>query len=97
MHNAITNRTLRHFADDTNHLIVSKTAKEINREVKFNLRLINYWLKANKLSLNPNKKESIIFKAKTKKITKHLNFRLSVQKIHMKVMLNTWVSPYKMT
>ena len=27
--------------------------------------------------LNPSKREAIIFKAKTKKVTKHLNFRLS--------------------
>ena len=84
MHKAITNGTLRHFADDTNFLIVSKSVKKINREVNYNLRLINDWLKANKLSLNPSKTEIIIFKAKTKKIAKHLNFRLSGQKIRIK-------------
>ena len=42
------------------------------------------WLKANKLSLNPIKTEIIIFKVKTKKLQKHLNFRLSGQKIHIK-------------
>ena len=57
MHKAITNETLRHlhFADDTNLLIVSKSVNKINREVNYNLRLINNWLKANKLSLNPSK------------------------------------------
>ena len=84
MHKAITNGALRHFADDTNLLIVSKSVKKISREVNYNIRLINDWLKANKLSLNPSKTEIIIFKAKNKKITKHLNFRLSGQKIHIK-------------
>ena len=84
MHKAITNGALRHFADDTNLLIVSKSVKKISREVNYNIRLINDWLKANKLSLNPSKTEIIIFKAKNKKITEHLNFRLSGQKIHIK-------------
>ena len=84
LHKIIANGTLRHFADDTNLLIVSKSVKKINREVNYNLRLINDWLKANKLCLNPSKTEIIIFKAETKKITKHLNFRLSGQKIHIK-------------
>ena len=68
MHKAITNGTLRHFADDTNLLIVSKSVKKISREVNYNIRLINDWLKANKLSLNPSKTEIIIFKAKNKKL-----------------------------
>ena len=84
MRKAITNGTLRHFADDTNLLIVSKSVKKINREGSYNLRLINDWLEANKLSLNPSKIEVIIFKAKTKKITEHLKFRLSGQKIHIR-------------
>ena len=37
-----------------------------------------------KKCLNPSKTEIIIFKAKTKKITKHLSFRLSGQKTHIK-------------
>ena len=67
MHKAITNGTLRHFADDTNLLIVSKSVKKINREVNYNLRLTNDWFKAKKICRNPSKTEIIIFKAKTKK------------------------------
>ena len=43
MHKAV-NRTLRHFADDTNLLIIRKYVKKINREINYNLRLINYVL-----------------------------------------------------
>ena len=43
MHKAI-NGTLRHFADDTNLLIIRKYVKKINREINYNLRLINYVL-----------------------------------------------------
>ena len=38
MHKAITNGTLRQFADNTNLLTVSKSVKKINREVNYNLR-----------------------------------------------------------
>ena len=83
LHKTITNGTLRHFADDTNLLIVSKSVKKINREVNYNLRLISDWLKKTN-SVLIQVKQIITFKAKTKKITKHLNFRLSGQKIHIK-------------
>ena len=46
------------------------------------LRLLNEWLRANKISLNANKTEIIIFKRKNKKIEKKLNFRVSGQKIN---------------
>ena len=75
MHKAV-NGTLRHFADDTNLLIIRKYVKKINREINYNLRLINYVL--------IQVKQIVTFKAKTKKITKHLSFRLSGQKIHIK-------------
>ena len=68
MHKAITNGTLRHFADDTNLLIVSKSVKKINREV----------------NRNPSKTEIIIFKAKTKKNYKTSQFQISGQKTYIK-------------
>ena len=39
------------------------------------------WIRANRLSLNTSKTELAIFKLKNKIITKHLNFRISGQKI----------------
>ena len=84
MHKTISNGTLRHFADDTNLLIVSKYVKKINREVNYNLRLISDWLQANKLCLNPSNTETVILNQKQNKITKHLNIRLSGQKFHIK-------------
>ena len=46
------------------------------------LKLLCHWLRANKLSLNGDKKETVIFRSKAKKITKQLNFRISGQKIN---------------
>ena len=42
---------------------------------------IAQWLRANRISLNLNKTEIILFRSKNKKISKKLNFRVSGQKI----------------
>ena len=42
---------------------------------------MNKWLRANKISLNTNKTEIIIFHAKNERLTKHLNFPVSAQKV----------------
>ena len=69
------------FADDTKLLVVEKSLKQSNKKVNRDLKLIVEWVRANKLSLNTKKTEIIIIKPRNKMITKHLNFRLSGQKI----------------
>ena len=78
---AIEHNHVHHFADDTNLLITGKSLKKINKYVNHDLRLLCQWLRANKISLNASKTEVIIFKRKNKQIQKHLNFRISGQKI----------------
>ena len=41
---------IHHFADDTNTLYTSKSLKDINRKVNYNLKQIVEWLRANKIS-----------------------------------------------
>ena len=70
-----------HFADDTN-LYINKSMKKkhINH-----ISLIVQWLRSNKISLNADKTELVIFSPKRKQITKHLNFQISGhQKIKIK-------------
>ena len=55
--------------------------KKINKHINRNLKLVAQWIKANKLSSNTSKTERVIFQPKNKIITKHLNFRISGQKI----------------
>ena len=69
-------------ADNTNLLYASKSIKDINRKVNFELKNIIHWLRANKISLNADKTEVILFQSKNKVITQHLNFRISGQKFH---------------
>ena len=73
---------MHHFADDTNLLYASKSIKDINRKVNIDLKNIIYWLRANKITLNADKTELILFRSKNKIITKHLNFWIIGQKIH---------------
>ena len=63
------------FADDCyeNLLFANKSLKKISKYINHDLALTNKWLKASKISLTI-KTEIIIFCAKNKRITKHLNF-----------------------
>ena len=81
LHLAAQYSSVHQFADNTNLLLVEKSLKKLNKKVNRDLKLIVEWVRANKLSLNANKTEIIIFKPKSKTMTKHLNFRISGQKI----------------
>ena len=73
---------VHHFADDTNLLLSDKSLKKINKNINHDLKILNIWLRANKISLNPSKTEIILFRPKSQSnITKHLNFRISGQYI----------------
>ena len=60
--------TTRHFADDTNLLYVIDRSKLRNRnpvrKLNIDLKLLNQWLLANKISLNATKTELIYFRGK---------------------------------
>ena len=80
-HQAIDISAFHHFADYTNLLLVDKSLKKINKSINKDLKCAVDWIRANKLSLNTSKTEIVIFKARSKVITKNLNFRISGQKI----------------
>ena len=67
MHNAIHYSTTRHFADDTN-LLYTPSKKQRNRNItrhlNVDLKSLNHWLLANKISLNSTKTELIYFRNK---------------------------------
>ena len=81
LHKAIIHSSVHHFADDTNLLLGEKSLKKINKLVNSDVKALCQWIRSNKLSLNTGKTEIIVFKNKKQKITKHLNFRISGQKI----------------
>ena len=82
LHEAATHSLIHHFANETNTLYCSKSLKKINKYINHDLFQTVQWLRANRISLNVNKTELIIFRSKNKSITKHQNFRISGQKIN---------------
>ena len=66
---------------DTNLLLPDKSLKKINKHISHELKLLNIWLRANKI-LNASKTEIILFRPKSQSnITKHLSFIISGQYI----------------
>ena len=72
---------VHHFADDTNLLITDKSLKAIRKKVNIDLKLL-YWLSSNKISLNTNKTEYILFHHKSKQINYKLNLKINGKKIY---------------
>ena len=72
-----------HCADDTNLLHSSNSMKKINRYINHELKLTVHRLRANRISLNVDKTEIIIFRPKCKDATKKLNFRISGPQIYI--------------
>ena len=66
LHDAVTHSLIHHFADDTNILYCTKSIKKINKYINHDLSQIVQWLRANRISLNANKTELIIFRPKNK-------------------------------
>ena len=69
------------FVDDTNILLIDTSLKKINKRINRDFKLAVDWIRASKPSLNASKTEIALFKPRNKKITKHVNFRVSGQKI----------------
>ena len=75
---------MHYFADDTNLLYASSSLKDINKKINFDLSNLVQWLWANKIALNVNKTDIVIFRSPRKQITIKRNFHLSGQKSRQK-------------
>ena len=72
IHSATNYSDIHHFADDTNLLYSSKSLKDINKKINFDLKNIVHWLRANKISLNTSKTEIILFRTKKNRYRKNI-------------------------
>ena len=61
LHICIKNSKTFHFADDTN-ILFTPSHENFLRKLNRDLKSLNYWLLANKISLNTSKTELIVFK-----------------------------------
>ena len=80
LNSVITFSYIRHFADDTNILYRHKSLRKINQRINFDLKNIAEWLWANRIALNTNKTEIVLFRSPRKTVTRKMNFRISWQK-----------------
>ena len=62
LNRAITYSYIRHFADDTNILYRDKSLRKINQRINFDLKNIVKWLRGNRIALNTNKTEIVLFR-----------------------------------
>ena len=83
MSRVIQHSEMHHFADDTNLLYSSNSMTKISRYINHKLKVVVHWLRANRISLNVDKTEIVIFRPKGKDITKKLNFRITDQQIYI--------------
>ena len=60
---------VHHFANDANFFHTSKSVKNINKVVNCDMKQLNNWLSANKISLSDEKTELVTFKSPRKVIS----------------------------
>ena len=72
LNQAVLHSKVHHFADDTKFLYTSHSLKKLNKTINFDLFNLVQWPRANKISLNVNKTEPVIFRS-PKKNYKNLN------------------------
>ena len=77
MKNAVKHSIVHHFADDTNLLCSDKCDKALKRKLNEDLKLIYAWLCSNRLSLNVDKTEFIVFRPPRKKMDNRFTLKLN--------------------
>ena len=79
---SVKNSVMHHFADDTNLLLIDKSIKVLCKKVNYDLKGITNWLNANRISLNINKTEFIIFRKPRKLIDFEIKIKLNGKRIY---------------
>jgi hypothetical protein len=81
LHHAIIFGEIFHFADDTNLLHFSSSLNSLSKRVNSSLKLLCKWLAANKISLNVNKTELILFRHKSKPLSQILKIKINGKRL----------------
>ena len=77
MKNSTKHSIVHHFADDTNLLCSERCEKLLKRKLNEDLKLIYTWLCANRLSLNVDKTEFIVFRPPRQKLDCRFTLKLN--------------------
>ena len=81
LHKAIVHGEVYHFADDTNLLHFSSSLISLRKTVNTSLKLLCKWLAANKISLNVDKTEIILFRHKSKLLHEIPKFKINGKRL----------------
>ena len=71
------------FADDTALLYSDKNLKRIRKKINIDLKLLVHWLHTNKIGLNVDKTEAILFRSAKKKVDYDLKLKLNGKKLQL--------------
>ena len=82
LHSSIKFCKTHHFADDTNLLYFDDSFKKLEKFINQDLKNLMNWLNANKISLNADKTELVIFKPLRKVLDYNLNLRLNRKRLY---------------
>ena len=72
---------VHHFVNDTNLLHFSKSITKLNKYINLDVKNLTDWLNANKISLNMQKTELVIFKHQIKKLDYEVKIKLNRKRI----------------
>ena len=82
LHKAIRYCKLHHFPDDTNLFHTNQSVKNLNELVNHDMKQLNNWLSANKISLNAEKTELVIFKSLRKVLSDENKIKLTGKRLY---------------
>ena len=74
---------MHHFANDTNLFHTNKSVRNLNKLVNGDTKQLNIWLSANKVSLNVEKIELVIFKSPRKVLSDEIKIKLCGKKLYL--------------
>ena len=83
LHFSIKHSKTRYFADDTCLLLTSNSLKQLKKHMNQDLKHLCKWLLANKISLNKEKTEAILFRHPNKNINYDLKLKLDGKKLQL--------------
>ena len=81
LNNALTYSHVYLFADDTHILHINNSIDSLCKKLNIDLKLLCNWLNANKIALNNNKTELIVFKHHSKKLNYNLKLKLNGRRL----------------
>ena len=74
---------MHHFADDTNLFHTNKPVKNLNKLVNVGAKQFNIWLSVNKISLDVEKSELVIFISPRKVLSDEIKIKLCGKKMYL--------------